>query len=56
MLNDEQLNIEELLEQKEDKKYKKTEISSQSQTGDSDAFYPTVGAVRDFVRDRQFIK
>ena len=28
---------------------KKTSISNQSQTGDSDTFYPTVGAVRDFV-------
>lgn len=27
---------------------KKTSISNQSQTGDSDTFYPTVGAVRDF--------
>ena len=49
MLNNEQSNVEELLKQKEDKKYKKTEISSQSQTGDSDICYPTVGAVRDFV-------
>ena len=28
---------------------KKTSISNQSQTGDSDTYYPTVGAVRDFV-------
>jgi len=49
MLNNEQLNIEELLKEKEDKKYKKTSISAQSQTGDKDIFYPTVGAVRDFV-------
>lgn len=48
MLNNE-LNLEELLKAKEDKKYKKTSISARSQTGDSDISYPTVGAVRDFV-------
>lgn len=48
MLNNE-LNLEELLKAKEDKKYKKTSISAHSQTGDSDISYPTVGAVRDFV-------
>ena len=31
--------------------YKKQTISDQSQTGDSDTFYPTVGAVRDFVHE-----
>ena len=29
--------------------YKKTEITNQSQTGDNDTYYPTVGAVRNFV-------
>lgn len=34
---------------KENTSNKKTSISNQSQTGDSDTNYPTVGAVRDFV-------
>lgn len=34
---------------KENTANKKTSISNQSQTGDSDTFYPTVGAVRNFV-------
>lgn len=34
---------------KEDASNKKTIINNQSQTGDSDTNYPTVGAVRDFV-------
>lgn len=29
--------------------YKKSKITNQSQTGDDDTYYPTVGAVRDFV-------
>lgn len=33
---------------KEDIIYKKSAISGQSQTGDDDTFYPTVGAVRDY--------
>lgn len=36
---------------KEDSVNKKTVISSQSQTGDADTNYPTVGAVRDFVNE-----
>jgi hypothetical protein len=36
---------------KESTANKKTAISSQSQTGDADTNYPTVGAVRDFVNE-----
>lgn len=46
MTND---NIEKTLATKEDRKYKQAVISSQSKTGEDDTFYPTVGAVRDFV-------
>ena len=37
------------ISRKEDTAHKKSSISNQSQTGDSDTFYPTVGAVRDYV-------
>ena len=37
---------------KEDTIYKKPSISNQSQTGDSDTNYPTVGAVRDYTEGK----
>ncbi len=37
------------ISEKEDSVNKKTEISNQSQTGDSDTNYPTIGAVRNYV-------
>ena len=43
------LMISEALASKENISNKKTSIDNQSQIGDSDTNYPTVGAVRDFV-------